>query len=180
MEVFLLIFLLRLIVPLFILPFPLLGGLLALLLDYFDFTILSYFNSESNQYQLIDKVLDFYYLTLEAYVVLRWKNKLIRGLALGFYVYRIFGILLFELLQQGFLLVIFPNLFEILFLYYLIFLDVFKKEYFKSVKDKVIFSLPLFILFIYKLYQEYSLHIFTQEKWLGVEFIRKLLKQFFN
>src|SRR5829696_6633394 len=68
------VILLRLAVPLLILRWPLIGGILAMLLDGADVIIVDLFGPGGMGpfYHAIDKYLDLYYLGLEAFVSLGW------------------------------------------------------------------------------------------------------------
>jgi hypothetical protein len=94
MNIFFVI-LIRLLGPLLILKNPLLGGALAIILDYADFSFLRAMNM--NFYQDIDKLLDLYYLLLEVFVILKIKE--IRKIGLGLFAYRLVGVVLFEIFQ---------------------------------------------------------------------------------
>src|SRR5687767_8535111 len=112
------ILVLRILVPLSIFRFPLLGGLLSLFLDGLDWWV-NIFGIEDIQrnYQILDKLLDIYYLSIEAYVVLRWRNESARFLGLSLYIYRLVGVILFELTGARIFLFVFMNLFESFFLF---------------------------------------------------------------
>lgn len=165
----LLISLLRLIVPLTIFKYPFLGGSLALALDYFDQDLMRLFNPAiSDQYQSLDKILDIYYLGFEFLIVFRWKDKFAKNLGKTLFLYRMVGVLLFEITQIRKLLFIFPNLFEMFFLFYTGHKFFLKKEP-NLFKPWVILSLSG--LFLYKIYQELSLHVLNFHPWWGSEFL---------
>lgn len=158
-----LVMLVRLIVPFLILRHPLLGGILCIVLDYVDFDLIRWFNPEFlDAYQSLDKWLDLYYLSFEAFVVYLWKNLTLKKAILGLFVYRVLGIILFQTTGNEVILFLFPNFFEVIFLYYLIFKG----------RWKAILGLGV----IWKVYQEYYLHIVKPDNWFTHtwEFIRGL------
>ena len=73
-------------------------------------------------YQMFDKWLDMYYLSIEAVVCLGWPNRLAKVAAIALFVFRLAGISAFEVTGEEFrkLIFFFPNLFENFFLYYII------------------------------------------------------------
>jgi hypothetical protein len=155
---------LRLIVPLLILKKPLAGGLIAMALDALDVVIVELFGpgGMGDHYHSIDKVLDLYYLGLEAWVALRWVERLPRLTALWLFAYRVAGVIAFELTQWRAALFIFPNLFEHWFLFYLI-----RNKWFPQLRLNTWrqVALWLFILYIPKLGQEYLLHVAEAQPW---------------
>lgn len=166
------ILLLRIFVPLLILKRPLLGGVLAVALDYFDFTILWGMNSRFlENYQQIDKLLDIHYLSLEALVILNWKNKILKRVLLGLFGYRLVGVFLFELTKYDYLLFYFPNLFENLFL--LIITYRFLKANFKAkvFQNPLLMRISIILAVVFKIYQELSLHIIKTSPWIGASIL---------
>ena len=106
-------------VPLTILRWPLLGALLAILADTLDIVIFSIWGFPTWGYQELDKILDLYYLFLEVLVVQRWL-LFERSVASCLFAYRLIGVALFEITSTRFLLFVFPNMFEMYFLFVLI------------------------------------------------------------
>jgi hypothetical protein len=118
---------LRLIVPLTILRWPLAGGLLAMVVDALDVVLVDALAGALGQppefgpfYAQIDKWLDLYYLGLELMVVRRWPEMLPRRAATGLFAWRLIGVIAFEITAYRPLLVVFPNLFENVYLYILV------------------------------------------------------------
>lgn len=158
----------RIVIPLMILKRPLAGGIIAMLLDAFDVVIVELFGEGGmgEHYHSIDKVLDLYYLTLELIVALSWVQRIPRQTATGLYVYRLAGVILFELTQIRAVLFLFPNLFEHWFLFYLI-----RNRFFPNIKldtwrQTIIW---LVILYIPKLGQEYLLHVAEAQPWAWIK-----------
>ncbi len=155
---------LRLVVPLLILRRPLAGGIAALLLDALDVVIVELFGpgGMGPHYHSLDKLLDLYYLGLEVWVSLRWTERLPRLISIGLYLYRVAGVVLFELLGWRALLFFFPNLFENWYLFYLI-----RCRFFPDLRldtwPRVVGWLAL--LYMPKIGQEYLLHISEAQPW---------------
>lgn len=155
---------LRLVIPLLILRRPLLGGVLAMLLDGADVIIVEFFGSGGmgSRYHGLDKILDLYYLGLEAFVSLRWRERLARQTSIGLYLFRLVGVILFELSGARWALFAFPNLFENWFLFYLT-----RCRFFPRVRldswGRIVLWLAL--LYVPKLGQEYLLHVAEAQPW---------------
>jgi hypothetical protein len=109
---------LRLIIPLVILRYPLPGILAAQVLDKYDWKLLP-FATEGDYvfYQYWDKSLDSFYLTLALIVSQRWPNQFARRLAVATYSYRMVGVGLFFIFGDQRLFLLFPNIFEGLFVF---------------------------------------------------------------
>lgn len=148
---------LRLVLPLSILKYPLLGGIIAISLDNLDWVTKDLFGiSPIFEYQLIDKFLDTYYLTFLALASLKFKNKLVKNTLTGLFIYRLIGFLIFEITQIRLVLFFFPNIFENLFFFYLITKTIAGFE--PNIKYLGL-SLLTFIVSIPKVLQEYSIHV---------------------
>ncbi len=155
---------LRLLVPLLILRKPLLGGVLALLLDGGDVIIVELFGpgGMGPRYHQLDKLLDLYYLGLEFFVSLRWTEVLARKTSIALFVFRVAGVVLFELTQIRLMLFLFPNLFENWFLFCVArdrFFPRFRLESWGRV------AVVLGLLYIPKFPQEYLLHYAEAMPW---------------
>lgn len=155
---------LRLLVPLLILRKPLLGGVLAMLLDGADVMIVELFRQGGMgpRYHQLDKVLDLYYLGLEFVISLRWTERLDRTTSIVLFVYRMIGVALFELTGIRIMLFLFPNLFENWFLF-----CVARARFFSPYRldtwGRV--AVVLGLLYIPKLPQEYLLHYAEAMPW---------------
>ena len=155
---------LRLVIPLLILRYPLFGGVTAMVLDALDVVLIDSLGlgGFGAHYSELDKLLDSYYLTLELLVAVRWISAYARIPAIALYVYRLIGVIAFEVTDTRALLLVFPNLFENWWLYCLFVARFFPALYPKSVRSTWI---PLFLLLIPKLGQEYLLHYQEAEPW---------------
>jgi hypothetical protein len=110
----------RLLLPLAIPRFPLPGILAALLLDGLDQTIFQQFtNLPLAGYQGYDKALDIYYLTI-AYIstLYNWQDRFALRLGRFLFYWRLVGVALFEVTQVRWLLLVFANTFEYVFIFY--------------------------------------------------------------
>jgi len=145
---------LRLTVPLTILRWPLVGGILAIAADTVDILIFQIFGFPSFiGYHEIDKLLDSYYLILEFIVAQRWTG-LPRGIATVLFVYRMIGVAVFEGTDDRGALLVFPNLFEFFYLFHLACLQ-FKPDY-RLTPSRAAGWLA--VLLVPKMGQEYVLH----------------------
>src|SRR5665811_2252407 len=91
---------LRLIVPLMILKRPLAGGIAAMALDALDVVIVELISDGGmgDHYHSIDKLLDVFYLSLEAWIAFTWTQRIPRIAALALFGWRFVGVALFELI----------------------------------------------------------------------------------
>ncbi len=100
-----------------VLRWPFYGGLLALVIDQVDVLMMQQIHLGGvTDYQTFDKYLDQVYLLTFLIVALRWDGWQ-RNVAVGLYVYRLFGFVAFEVTDQRDLLLLFPNFFEFWFLF---------------------------------------------------------------
>jgi len=156
------IILLRIVVPLTIFRFPLLGGLASVFLDGIDWHVHFFpFKDLHANYILLDKLLDIYYLTIEALVVWRWKDAFAKKLALSLYGYRLVGTLLVFLTKNLFFFVLFPNIFENFFLFYVACWAFLRRE--PRISPKFLLC-SVVVIAIPKILQEYAMHI-TADLW---------------
>ena len=155
----LLIVVLRILLPLTILRWPLAGGIVALLADALDIVLASLVDLGGLwQYHNLDKFLDTYYLGLEAIVAQRW-TALPRWTATLLFAYRLTGVVLFEVTNIRLFLFFFPALFENFFLFYVVLLRFFPD--YDLTPRRLAFWLA--ILLVPKMIQEYVLHY---QQWL--------------
>lgn len=157
------ILLFRILAPLLILSFPFIGGLIAAIIDGLDWHIT---NTDSTTYQYWDKFYNFYYLTIETWIVLRWKYFFTKKLAILLYVYRIVGILLFAFTGTRYYLFLFPNVFESFFLFYTGIWLMLGKE---PQLSKRLTLISIIILAIPKIFQEYLMHAKGLADWRYIE-----------
>jgi hypothetical protein len=114
----------RIVSALPILQFPIAGFIFALEVDKWDWFWLSA-GSRGEAYQLFyqqwDKVMDLVTLGIAALVAMRWRDRLTRSIALASFLWRLLGVLLFIVFGSKWLLIAFPNVFEALFVLYVLF-----------------------------------------------------------
>ena len=172
------IFGLRLLVPLTIFRWPLWGGLASLAIDALDVEITKPLGVHIPNYILTDKYLDTYYLTIELIVSLRWINKLAKNTSILLYFWRFLGVLAFQLSGEERWLFFTPNLFEYFFLFFVIMQMLGKetstKSWLNSPKRLVT---VLFLLLISKMPQEFVLHLHKVSYSFGtiIERIKELI-----
>lgn len=173
---------LRVGLPLTILRWPLAGGLLAMLIDALDVVLVDAIAGVLGEpgefgplYAQIDKWLDIYYLTLELVVVRRWEEVLPRGAATILFVWRLAGVIAFEITADRQLLLVFPNLFENLYLYTLI-----VRRWFPALMPRTVIQVlaVLAALLVPKLIQEWVLHWEQLHpwQWLRDQVLGRLLR----
>jgi hypothetical protein len=147
----------RLVVPLLILRYPLVGGWTALVLDALDVALMDALGGDGwANYRATDSPLDFYYLSLMAIVAARWPNPYAKRPALALFAWRAVGVVLFWLTGQRVLFFVFPNLFENWWLYCVTVERFWPRLYPHSVRSVAV---PLVVLLVPKLVQEYLLHV---------------------
>ena len=158
MENLVLLTALRLLVPLLILRWPIAGMLASMYLDLQDFNYFTISNDQDmTNYQTWDKIMDIYYLSIAFYVSLSWRETLAKKLSIFFFSYRALGVVVLLFVMKRELLLLFPNVFENFFLFYLIFKRFTKNaQLFTSVPVTTIILLGIVIP---KLIAEYYLHI---------------------
>ena len=155
---------LRLLVPLLIFKKNLTGGILAMLLDGFDVILIDVLKMGgfSGHYHQIDKLLDTYYLGIEALVAFGWQNQYERLPALVLFVSRIIGVVLFELSERRIVLFLFPNMFENWWLY-VVAVRAWRPQW--TPRSWLGVAVPMGILLVPKMAQEYLLHFAEAQPW---------------
>lgn len=112
----------RLLLPLLIFRFPIVGILICLVLDGIDQTVFQQFTDlDLTGYQSYDKALDIYYLALAYIATMRnWVSSGALLVAQFLYFYRLVGVAIFEMTgaEHRVLLLLFPNTFEYFFIAY--------------------------------------------------------------
>ena len=155
--------------PISIFRWPLMGGVVAMLLDGADVILADFLAKSLGEtlvvqldYHSLEKWLDMYYLLFEFIVSLKWINRLARNTSVALFVFRTIGFVLFEVTGIRKMLFFFPNLFENFFLYYLA-----AKRFFPKLVPKTLLQLTavLVILYIPKFAQEWILHYKELQPW---------------
>lgn len=155
---------LRVFVPLLILRRPLAGGIIAMALDALDVVMVEWISDGGmgEHYHSIDKILDLWYLGLEAWVAWHWRERIPRLIATWLFGWRVLGVILFELTDQRWLLFAFPNLFENWFLFVLIVWKWLPRVRLDTWRSAMTW---LVVLYIPKAGQEYLLHVAEAQPW---------------
>ena len=147
----------RLIVPVLILRWPL-GGLIAsAIADTLDVVIIAAIRSGMfDDYTSTDKLLDTYMLAFAVVVSLRWENRVARFASLALFGYRLVGVITLQLTDARWILFLFPSVFDFFFVYHLV-----TTRWFPAleVRDYRTLAVVLLILTGMKLVQEFILHV---------------------
>ena len=151
----------RLLVPLSIFRWPLAGAVASMLVDALDVILIELIGLGGfSHYAALDKGLDIYYLSFEAYVSLGWE-PLAKWTALSLFAYRAIGFVAFEATQVRALLLVFPNVFENFYLVYLV-LRRFVLSWQLTPRGLAVL---LVLVTVPKLGQEYLLHYAEAQPW---------------
>jgi len=147
----------RLLVPLLIPRFPLFGILVCLVLDAADQSIFQALDIPLDGYQVYDKALDIYYLSIAYVSTMRnWENPMAFQVGRALFYLRLFGVLAFELSEQRLLLFLLPNVFEYFFIYYEIVRM--RRDPLRLTRRMLIVAVTL-LWFIVKLPHEWWVHV---------------------
>ncbi|MFN2106255.1 MAG: hypothetical protein ACK2UJ_15350 [Candidatus Promineifilaceae bacterium] len=158
LVIFWAVILARVLVPLTIPRYPLPGILAALVLDAVDQTVFQALTGVTFAgYQGYDKALDIYYLAIAYIATLRnWTNFAAVRISRFLFYYRLVGVVMFEMLQFRWLLLLFPNVFE----YFFIFYEVYRLRWDpRRLSAKTLAGVAAFIWIVIKLPQEYWIHV---------------------
>lgn len=149
---------LRLILPLFMVHFPLTGWVVSFIGDNIDLVLLEAAHSPYlKHYQQIDKLLDLFFLTVIASLVIRWKKGLIRSLALVMYFWRFIGVFVFIIIGAEQVLLFFPDVLPVFFPIVLLDTKFFHSRILSTNKK---IAITAFILLLIKIVFEYVLHVY--------------------
>jgi hypothetical protein len=163
---FLTVAIIRLVLPLAILWFPLPGFLLAAHLDKLDWEWLDMANRSAEEvafYQVWDKSLDTFHLFLALLVALLWKDRTVRYLAIATFSYRLVGVLIFLGTANHTVLILFPNVFERVFLFYVIF-RIFTQRQKMALRPESL-AVVMVAISIPKVVEEYWIHAVGDRPW---------------
>lgn len=156
--------LIRLLVPISILRFPLGGTLASMYADASDWDIICVNSTQKNLvYQNWDKALDVYALFFVVWIVNKWKDVWARRTALAFFFYRIVGVIMFWVTGWRPWLFFFPNVFENFVILCLIIFWLSKKK--QLYLDRIQKTMMLIVLIIPKMIQEYFQHFLGRQPW---------------
>ena len=147
----------RLIVPLLILRWPLGGLIAAVVADTLDVVIIAAFRSGMfDDYTSMDKLLDTYMLVFAAIVAWRWQNRIARFAAIALFGYRVVGVAILQLTDARWVLFVFPSVFDFFYVYHLV-----TTRWFPALEVNGYRKLAYVLLILtgMKLVQEFILHI---------------------
>ena len=116
------------------------------------------------------------YMSIFLFIAIRWKNILSK-IAIFLFLFRLFGLLIFEITQDRIFLLLFPNIFEFWFVL-VTGLKLFMKE--KTILKPRIIIISLFISGVLKIFHEWVLHgIKFFDQWGFFEFMNMLFDIFY-
>jgi hypothetical protein len=140
---------------LLVLRWAFVGGIIAVLTDLSDLFLMNLLDLGGvSNYQTFDKYLDQVYMLTFLIVALRWA-PVPRNIAIVLYLYRLAGVIAFEVTGTRDILLAFPNVFEFWFLF-VASLPHWRPGW-RDTKRNV--TLALVVLTVLKLGQEYVLHV---------------------
>ena len=149
-----------------ILRFPLAGFLVALEVDKWDWYWLDAGNRGDDFeafYDGWDKVLDLLVLGAAAVVAWGWRDRLMRALALAAFGWRALGTMVFLMTERGWTLVIFPNVFQSLFLMYLVYYLVSGRP--RMLRSRWVAAIAVLAALVPKVAEEYFIHVMGGRPW---------------
>lgn len=162
----------RLVASLPILRYPLPGFILSFEVDKWDWFWLGMGEKSADAqeaYQHWDKAVDLACLAIAGIVVVTWPDARARVLALGALAWRAIGVVAYFASDQRWLLAIFPNVFESIFLLYVVFrLLTGHQRMLESRKAMVLVSIALLAP---KVTMETFLHVLNERPWDRFELI---------
>ncbi|MFL2642032.1 MAG: hypothetical protein ACJ0GV_00685 [Dehalococcoidia bacterium] len=144
----------RLIGAIPVLFFPFFGSIFAILVDLSDLFIIGNLDLGGvRNYQKTDKILDISYMITFLIISLRWSNTE-KNISIILFLFRLTGMVLYELSGSRIILFSFPNIFEFWIVGVSFYKFIYKN---KPLKLKTI-SIILILASILKLLQEWILH----------------------
>lgn len=159
--------------PLLVLRWQLVGGLLAIVADTVDIVIFQLTDFPSLGYHQTDKLLDMYAMSLYATSSLRWAPD-IRNASLALFLFRLIGVVIFEVSSRRAVLVVFPNVFEFFFLF-----NAARFRFAPNYKMSTVrWAGWSTVLVAAKLLQEYTLHWARWlDQWNAGDILRSILRR---
>ncbi len=129
----------------------------AIIADTLDVVIVTVLHAGTfTDYTSIDKLLDIYALGFAAFRSFKWENKIASNTSILLFLYRLTGVVLVAITGYRWLLFVFPNVFEMFYVYHLS-----TVKWFQGIQvnrgRRLIAILSLLTLL--KLVQEYVLHL---------------------
>jgi hypothetical protein len=114
-------------------------------------------------YQKWDKGMDSYSYLFILWIVLQWKDKWARNVAIGLFIFRMVGQILFFITGWRTILFFFPNIFENFVIVCLVIF--WRTKNLKLSMDRGQKVLMMLVLFIPKMIQEYFQHVLIKQPW---------------
>lgn len=162
------VILLRLTIPFSILRWPFAGAIASMLADGADIMVFEKFGIGIvgwERYHFLDKILDIYYFAFLLFVALKWQNAFARRVALFLFLWRLGGVILFEIIHWRGIFLLAPNIFENFYLAATLFMRHIPKFRFTAKRLVII----LILVSIPKLIQEYIMHYIEFPTWLWIK-----------
>ena len=133
---------------------PFFGSIFAILIDLSDLFIIGNLDLGSvRNYQKLDKILDISYLITFLIVSLRW-STLEKRISILLFIFRMTGMILYEITGSRIILFTFPNIFEFWFVGVSFYKLTNRKKILDLKKIIIILGISTFL----KLFQEWILH----------------------
>lgn len=137
-----------------VLKFAFFGSIFAVLIDLSDLFIIGNLKLGGvNNYQDLDKILDLAYMITFLIISLRWSG-IEKKVSVFLFVFRIIGMILFEITGSRIILFLFPNVFE----FWIIGISFLKFKNKKQLISKNTLFYVLLLSFALKMIQEWILH----------------------
>lgn len=156
---------LRLVVPLSLFRWPLLGAVLCTAADASDVMLMEKFGwgyFGNNMYHTFDKIFDIYYLFFEFLIVFKWKDMLARRTAKALFIWRFVGFAVYEIFGIRAVFFLAPNIFEHFYIAWVVIQKWFKNFVLTPTKLVMI----LLVVGLPKIAQEYVMHFkYPDQTW---------------
>jgi hypothetical protein len=168
--VWLLVTIIRILVPFSIVRWPLAGAIFCIIADTYDHTVFrttGFGPFGSEHYQQWDKLLDTWYLLMLFAVSLQWTNALARRTCAILFLWRLTGVIILERTGWRPVLVFAPNMIENFYLFWTMSMKWFP---FRLTPKRLV--LALLALGLPKLYQEASMHWLAPDQPLSTPLVK--------
>ncbi|TAK89723.1 hypothetical protein EPO04_01295 [Patescibacteria group bacterium] len=152
-----LIVILRLLAPLLILRWPLTGVAASMALDAYDYQIIGSSFIGYHNYQVVDKLLDTYFLLIMGLTVRKWADARAKKIAYALIGWRLIGVIIFIGTGLEYVLFFFPNLFLDFYLFYALYTRWSRQS--TLITSPAVAAAILVTMAIPKLVSEYTLHV---------------------
>ena len=152
---------------------PFFGGLAVIAIDLSDlFLMQSLQLGGVSNYQQFDKILDCFYLVTFFIVSRRWDTTT-KNILTALFIYRLIGMVIFEIFSERMVLFIFPNFFEFAFIF---FAYKFQFNRFNNISRNSKLAI-IVIIGSAKIMHEYVLHVWQElDNHTAMELLRKIIE----